>query len=400
MKLNLLAAGLCLSLCVSPMLTVAAGTGAANTANESAASAVTPVATTVSTAASDVDTPKRMTDAAARSLLKTLMEQAAIPIYSELDQQAATLAATSRNFCAKPTAAGLQQVRSDWAATLSVWQQSSALAFGPTVEDGIDFTVYFRPVKKAVIKGLLAAETTLDQPAVAKAGVGGQGLATLEYLLFDREQSDQQLIKMFSAVDNQHCAYLVAASGLLAENLHIITQSWNKDGDNYAEAVMTAGAGSAYFTAAYQPIELLVNRFYQAIQAIEIKKLGVPLGLRGSRSGKPRAYPHKLEAWRSGYSLANINSTLAGLQRVFVDGGIQVWLQDNGHAELATKLETQLKQLLATKWEATDLFNTLAAKPEAVKPFYEQVQVLAATVREELAPALGVQLGFNANDGD
>lgn len=403
MKLNLLAAGLCLSLCVFPVLTIAAETGVAKTASEPVTPAVTPVATTESTAptaASDIDTPKRMTDAAARSLLRTLMEQAALPIYSELDQQAEKLAATSRDFCAKPTEASLQQVRSDWAATLSVWQQSSAFAFGPTVADSIDFAVYFRPVKKAVIKGLLAAETTLDQPAVAKAGVGGQGLATLEYLLFDREQSEQQLLKMFSAADHQHCAYLVAASGLLAENLHTITHNWNTDGENYAEAVMTAGAGSAYFTAAYQPVELLVNRFYQAIQAVEIKKLGVPLGLRGSRSGQPRAYPHKLEAWRSGYSLANINSTLTGLQRVFVDGGMQAWLQDNGHAELATKLGTQLKQLLATEWEATDLFNTLAAKPETVKPFYEQVQTLAATVREELAPALGVQLGFNANDGD
>ena len=396
MKLNLLSAGLCLSLCASPMLVVAA---------EAATTPAAPVAeSTASTAKSSttvtVNAPKRMSDEAARSLLKTLVEQAVMPIYSELNEQADKLSAASRDFCAKPTADSLQQVRSDWAATLSGWEQSSALAFGPTVEDGIDFTVYFRPVKKAVIKGLLAAETAIDQQVVTKAGVGGQGLATLEYLLFDREQSDEQLLVTFSAADNQHCAYLVAASGLLAENLHTITRGWTKDGSNYAEAVMTAGAGSAYFTAAYQPIELLVNRFYQAIQAVEIKKLGVPLGLRGSRSGPPRAYPYKLEAWRSGYSLANINSVLTGLQRVFADGGIKDWLQDNSHAELATKLETQFRHLLATEWTSTDLFKTLADTPETVKPFYAQVQTLSATVREELAPALGVQLGFNANDGD
>lgn len=399
MKLNLLSAGLCLSLYVSPGLVVAVETATTPAAPVAESTATSTASTAKSSTTVTVDAPKRMSDEAARSLLKTLVEQAAMPIYKELNEQADKLSAASRDFCAKPAADSLQQVRSDWAATLSVWEQSSALAFGPTVEDGIDFTVYFLPVKKAVIKGLLAAETTIDQQAVTKAGVGGQGLATLEYLLFDREQSDEQLLATFSAADNQHCAYLVAASGLLAENLHTITRGWNKDGSNYAGAIMTAGAGSAYFTAAYQPIELLVNRFYQAVQAVEIKKLGVPLG-GGSRSGKPKAYPYKLEAWRSGYSLANINSVLTGLQRVFVDGGIKDWLQDNGHTELATKLETQLRQLLATEWSSTDLFKTLADTPETVKPFYEQVQMLSATVREELAPALGVQLGFNANDGD
>ncbi len=110
--------------------------------------------------------------------------------------------------------------------------------------------------------------------------------------------------------------------------------------------------------------------------------------------------PHKLEAWRSGYSLANINNSLTGVQRALVDGGILGWLKDNGHQELAVQLEQQLNQLLAAEWSSEDLFQLLQKKPQSVTPFYKQVQQLSATVREGLAPALGVQLGFNDNDGD
>jgi predicted lipoprotein len=343
---------------------------------------------------------QRMSDDAARSFLAAVTEGVILPVYRELDDNAAKLAATTEQFCAQPDANGLKTVRADWAATLSSWEQSASFLFGPAVEEEIDFTIYFKPVKKAVIKGLLSSETAVTPEMVAQSGVGGQGLATLEYLLFDREQDDKQLLAVFSGTDEQRCSYLVAAAALLAKNLHTIADSWHRQENSYAEAVVSAGAGSTYFTAAYQPVELLINRFYQTIQAVEIKKLGVPLGLRGSRSGEPKAYPHKLEAWRSGYSLANIRSALQGLQRLLAAGGILEWLRTHEQAELAEQLETRLQQLLATEWDSTDLFQMLADKPEAVKPFYEQVQALSATVRDGLAPALGVQLGFNDNDGD
>lgn len=344
--------------------------------------------------------PAQMLDAAARTLLKSVVNNAILPLYESLDTQAQNLVKTSQAFCEEPTLAGLNDTRVNWAEVLSGWEQSSSLLFGPAVENEIDFTIYFRPVKKAVIKGVLVSEGNIDLAAIEKAGVGGQGLATLEYLLFDRELSDEQQLAAFVASEQRRCDYLVSASTLLAKNLHTINQGWAIGGGNYSEALWTAGEGSAYFTEAYQPVELLVNRLYQSVQAVEIKKLGVPLGLRGSRSGKPRAYPYKLEAWRSGYSLANINSSLQGLQSLLVDGGILEWLKNNKQAELAEQLDQQLKTLLAIKWLSDDLFKILESKPEAVKPFYEQVMALSATVRKGLAPALGVQLGFNQNDGD
>lgn len=373
MKLVITSAGLFMALCISAFV-------AADTVEQEA--------------------PAHMTDAAARSLLKGVVNNAILPLYESLDTQAQKLVKTSQAFCEKPTLAGLNNTRADWAGVLSGWEQSSGLLFGPAVESEIDFTVYFRPVKKAVIKGVLAGEGDIDIAAIEKAGVGGQGLATLEYLLFDRELSDEQQLAAFAASEQRHCDYLVSASALLAKNLHTITQGWVAEGGNYGEALWTAGEGSAYFTGAYQPVELLVNRLYQAVQAVEIKKLGVPLGLQGSRSGQPRAYPYKLEAWRSGYSLANINSSLQGLQRLLVDGGILEWLKNNEHADLAEQLDQQLKALLDTQWQSTDLFVTLENKPKSVTPFYEQVIALSAIVRNGLAPALGVQLGFNQNDGD
>ncbi len=344
--------------------------------------------------------PAPIPDAAARTLLKGVVNKAILPLYESLGARAQSLVTTTRYFCEQPDSEGLNNTRDKWAEVLSGWAKTSGLLFGPAVENEIDFSIYFRPAKKAVIKDVLAGEGDIDLTAIGKAGVGGQGLATLEYLLFDRELSDEQQVAAFMADEQRRCDYLVSASALLAKNLKTIVHGWVSDGGNYGEAMWTAGEGSAYFTEAYQPVELLVNSLYQSVQAVEIKKLGVPLGLRGSRSGKPKAYPYKLEAWRSGHSLANINSTLSGLQSVLVEGGILQWLRDNKHADLAKQLDQQLQTLLDTKWESDDLFVILETKPEVVRPFYEQVRVLSAKIRKGLAPALGVQLGFNQNDGD
>ena len=353
-----------------------------------------------------VQADQRLDDKTTLSLLKQLVEKAILPTYRELDQQAQALKSDAQQFCSQPNENSLKKVRSLWSATLSGWQESSALLFGPSVENEVDFTIYFHPVKKAVVNGLLNKAkanpgTPLTATIISQVGIGGQGLAALEYLLFDREKNDSERVVLFGSITGkQRCHYLQAATELLAKNLHVIYQGWASDAGKYGEGFYTAGQDSTYFTEIYQPLELLVNRMHQAIQAVEIKKLGVPLGLRGSRSGKPRAYPYKLEAWRSGHSWQNIMSSLQGLQRLLDEGGILEALHNNNQAVLATQLNTQLNTLLETKLASDDLFQILEESPNSVKPFYKQVQTLATTLRTGLAPALGVQLGFNQNDGD
>ena len=350
---------------------------------------------------------ERLSDSEVRSLLKQVAQQSILPIYSELNNNAEHLVATTSQFCDEVDEQGLKRVRKAWSETLSSWQQATVFLFGPATEDSIDFSIYFHPVKKGVINGFLSKIqseplASINKESVEQSGVGGQGLATVEYLLFDREQSEAEVLEQFTNEKTglKRCQYLLSVEALLAENIQKIYKAWDHERGNYSEAFYTGGEGSAYFTKAYQPMELLVNRLYQAIQAVEIKKLGVPLGLRGSRNGKHRVYPYKLEAWRGGHSLQNVMSVLKGIERVFLNGGVLESLKAEGHGSLAVQLENQLSALLATKFASTDLFKLLENSPKEVVTFYEKIKVFSSSVGNELAPALGVQLGFNQNDGD
>lgn len=348
----------------------------------------------------------KLSDGESRSLLKQITQQSILPIFRELDENAQSLVTTTRQFCAEPDAAGLSSIRQSWSETLSSWQQSSPLLFGPATEESIDFAVYFHPVKKGVINGMLAkikadSSLSIDTATIDQSGIGGQGLATVEYLLFDRKQSDTEILGTFTsaATGKQRCDYLVSVEALLASNIKTIVNGWEPENGNYAEAFYTAGEGSAYFTKAYEPMELLVNRLYQSIQAVELKQLSVPLGLNSSKAAK-RTYPYKLTAWRSGHSLRNMQSVLLGVERLLVDGGLLETLDAKQHQALASQLQKQLKQLRTRKFKSDDLFNLLKELPEEVVEFHQQIRGLTDLVEKGLAPALGVQLGFNGNDGD
>lgn len=74
-------------------------------------------------------------------LLKQAVTQAILPLYDELDKQAQRLQQATQKFCASPNKEGLNMVESSWRKTLSGWEQSSALLFGPAIENQIDFTI-------------------------------------------------------------------------------------------------------------------------------------------------------------------------------------------------------------------------------------------------------------------
>lgn len=333
-----------------------------------------------------------------RTLLKTMTHNAILPIVEQLDKQGKAFAETSRTFCSQPNKAGFQQVRQQWANTLAAWQTMDALLFGPAVEEQIDFTLYFQPAKKRIIKKVLKSEEAITTDTLKKAGVGAQGLAALEYVLFDREKTDDALLQRYQGTadtPSPHCTYLMANTELLQQNLHTVYRSWHPQHGNFADAFYTAGNGSAYYTEAYQPLEELMNKLYQSAQKVSSRKLGVPLGQ--FKADKVNAY--KLEAWRSGHSLANIRANLQGIETLFNAGWLE-WLTTHNQAVLAKQLATQLETIHTISIVDDDLFQALEQSPEQATQLYEATRELTRLIKTELAPAMGVQLGFNDNDGD
>lgn len=336
-----------------------------------------------------------ITDEDSRALLKQVTEKSILPMYAEFVKASAQMQQQATLFCESPNEGQLKQLETAWSQALRQWQQTDSLLFGPAVEEQIDFAVYFLPPKKQLIKAALNQEGLPTIERLEKTGVGGQGFAAIEYLLFDREKSDAERVQLFTnEKGKQRCTYIKIASQLIAQHAATIHGAWQK---GYADAFSTAGNGSAEFIEANQPLEILVNKLFQTVEKVAAKKLAIPLDKKNQ--GK-HANAYKLEAWRSGHSLANIRANIQGLERLLVDGGIVSWLESNQQQALAEALAKQLTRLNKGTFTSDDLFAVIEQDPNQVDAYYADIKALTGLVKNHLAPALGVQLGFNDNDGD
>ncbi len=345
------------------------------------------------------------TNAAANSAgehwLVTVTDQVILPLYRDLETQAVKLVTSSKNFCQQPNNEQLQQLRQAWLNTMLAWQRTDSLMFGPAIEEQLDFHINFTPPKKLIIKQLLNSDQPITGETLNKNGVGGKGLSTLEYLLYDRERSDADLLQDYvpeNSAAQRRCAYLQEVSELLHSDIQRITTPWLRTQNSYADSFRTAGAGSPMFVSQQEAIDTLISKLYQSAEKTTGRRLAKPLGIRTKQAPKP----YQLEAWRSGASMALVKANLQGIKMLLVDGGILAHLttQSTAAKHTAQSLAQALDKAMTLDVPA-DAFSVVdSGNSTALLPWYEQSQIIKNIIKNEVAAELGVQLGFNDNDGD
>ncbi len=305
----------------------------------------------------------------------------------------------------------MQATRAGWGKTLLAWQRTDALLFGPAVEEQIDYFIYFNPPKKKVITALLNATTPITAAAVAATGTGGQGLATLEYLLFDRELDDAQELSGFQGEAGQRrCAYLQAASELVQTHIHTITQAWLASDAPYARDFRQATAGNATFASVQQVIDVLIGKLYESAEKTVEKKtapaagIGLTVNSAEARALQNQANAYQLESWRSGYSIRSLRANMEGVQRILVAGGLLDWVKTHKEEEgrfVAEVMTTRLENYLALPLPDTDPFTLIQqGDSQALHGYYFVGKDIHRGIKRQLAKVVGAQLGFSANDGD
>lgn len=350
---------------------------------------------------SELTTTLATTELSLQPLLQRISQQAILPMYKQADEQATALHRQVIAFCNNTDLANLTATRKQWADAINAWQVTEVALFGPALSQQRDLHIYFRPVKKRVIKKLLTQDNDISMDNLAFAGVGAQGFATLEYLLFDRDKTDDDILKQFLGNDSRYCQHLLASSTMLQRDISSIYREWQ---GSYADALAKPGHGeNPVFANSTQALEMALGKLDQSAEAV-INKLRNPLAKAAQLSGKDAARDntnaYKLEAWRSGHSLANIRANIQGIELVLKQGGILDWLRQHNEAELAKQLEQQLIAIRDIEFSGTDLFAQIEAKDlTAADALFDETLALSKLIHDT-APKLGVQLGFNDSDGD
>ena len=269
------------------------------------------------------------------------------------------------------------QLRPRYQTAFDAWMAVAHLHLGPGEDAGRSLAIAFWPDPKALgakaQRGLMLGDPAdLAPDRFAQQSVAARGLMGLERLLYpaDTPPADP-------------CALIKATARDLARMAAEIDLGWRI----YGDLLITAGqpGNTAYLTEGEAKQELF-TQLAAGLEYLADERIGRPLGT----FEKP--YPTKAEARASGRSLRNVQLTLAALD------------------EMAMALEPDSPLTRSAFGRAGQLAATLddpvfagVADPQTrlkVEIVQQAIRAARDTAIAELAPKLGVELGFNSADGD
>lgn len=325
---------------------------------------------------------------------KALTNDVLIPAYSGWAEANRRMAASSIAYCAGNEE--LEDARQAFLQAQLAWAGLQPLLVGPMGEGNQAWQVQFWPDKKNLVgrqvTALLKRKPDLTRADIENGSVVLQGLTAYEYVLFDKAVDLTD-----SDTKGRYCPLLEAIGEHQQKLSADILLSWQaKDG---IASQLTEFPNERYA----DPQEAIGDLLRVQVTALDglKKKLGAPLG----RQSKGIPQPFQAEAWRSDATLESIDASLAGAQRLWLgqDSNGLKDLVPADQADLAKRIDaaygTARKHLEDIMLPFSELVADEAGRAR-LDALYKDIDALHRLHQTELARALGVQIGFNAHDGD
>jgi predicted lipoprotein len=320
------------------------------------------------------------------------------PGFRQFADRATALHASAEAFCKKPDTQGLNAVRAGFNDVMDAWQGVQHITFGPVELFNRGQRVQFWPDKRNAgerqLLALLRDRKTegLDLPHLAVVSVGIQGLPALEMLLFGQGQADKLLVPGEDATFRCRLVTLIPAN--LAAIGNDLAQEFSKP-DGFRAAIEGAGTSGSRYANDREAALQLFNTLFGQLQAIAEVKLTYPMGSKADEARAGRS-----ESWRSKRSLRNIIVNLEALKATFA-ASFTPALAAEGQAEISERFTTMLDQTIAAARQLPPMEDAMTKADGWKSLAMLKVYVKAsAKILEEAGIALGLQVGFNALDGD
>ncbi len=305
------------------------------------------------------------------------------------DERASRLAQASHGLtvqlaaaCAASTidAPAVQAIQAQWRASVSAWDALSALTTGPLIEHRSARSIDFMPVRTEMLSRAVDSHPT-SLADMERIGAPARGFSALESLLWKSPA--------FTA-GSAECAYAT----MLAADIEREARALAAD---YAKARGTPLEDEA----ALSDLVETVNQWLGGVEQLRWAFMRKPLDAAASRGAAPE-YPRQLSGqtaaiWRARWATLRDTAVL-GPRAVPVPGEAPVpfetLLRGRGLNPLADRL-------VAATTQADGLLQGL--QPTAIDRVRDAAAALgelAKLAQDDLAPALGVRLGFSDADGD
>ncbi|GHA48794.1 signal peptidase [Amylibacter ulvae] len=264
------------------------------------------------------------------------------------------------------------------------WNGASIVSFGPLEQQGGALVLSFWPDKKGFTAKALSQLIADQDEAIyapdefASVSIAAHGFLALDMMLFD------QRFNQFEQ-DSYSCQLVRRITQDIADKAMKMNVAWIND---FAQTVRGAGEpnNTTYFTKE-EAAQAYLTSLSGAFEFIETSRLARPLGTLE----RPR--PKRAEAWRSARALPNINATITALDHMIRALG------DDATPETNETMGALLRFIPTIDDPAFANITDMGTRFQV-----ESLQTMVHSANEamsvELGTHLGVNMGFNALDGD
>lgn len=326
-------------------------------------------------------TPVMATSQSAAPVIDDILTGHILPRFEVLAERSRTLAETAAGDCA-PTSDTLRDAYGD---AFDAWIAASHLRFGPTEAADRAFALAFWPDSRGATPRALNTLIAEADPIAASpedyaaVSIAARGFYAMEFLLYDDT--------LMAAGDAEyHCQLVQTISADIATLSSDILSDWQ---NGYAEKMRNPAPGGLY-RSEEEVLQEAFKALTTGLQFTSDARLGRPLGT----FDRPR--PNRAEARRSARSSRHVTLSLTSLR----DLAQRLAASD---AAISATLTKGFDRALTRLAKLQDPVFAGVADPQGrvrIEVIQQSVDVIRATVRDELGPTLGVAAGFNALDGD
>lgn len=338
---------------------------------------------------------KKQQDFDKEAMLSEIIDGYVLPNYVQLlvDNEALEMAGV--NFENAPTLSNLKQLQTTWKTMMQTWSTVEMLVFGPGRDNYRYLMLDNTPTSSNFIENSIADTVSIDSLYIANRSSYTKGLASIEYLIFEGNNSPSSILDLYQTDANKarRFAYLL---NCIKNTKALVKETETEWRTSYANTLRQATGNSSQ-----EGIASFSNAVVHMSQTLARKKLGKPLG---KESNDQLVHPEYLESPYAHFSWDMILYNLKGIQQIFgtKEKGLGSYLTYliNDDA-LTTRVVEQINKVeTLIKARQLTLFDDLTTNTAEVETIYQEMSKLYDELSNSISTYFSITILANPDDGD